>query len=261
MCLIWQVIVTHQGLCLQQAGVLREQTGLSVRAYVGDMNVDFWSVRCCHCCNSEYGTRCQQSQCLWLWQADMWRQEIQKHDVLVLTYQILLNTLSAGFIQAGPVLQPATAAHVTKRLCKLGQTMTKLLGKACRPDQASKRMCLQMGEITLLILDECHHCKKRHPANLVMQQFWHPAAPGARPRIFGMTASPVDTKKGSNSSLQNLFAELEANLGARVAMGGPLAAFCCVKRQRNSWAELAVSRQAVPGWQADGQCVHCCVGV
>ena len=30
--------------CLQQAAVLREQTGLSVRAYVGDMNVDFWSV-------------------------------------------------------------------------------------------------------------------------------------------------------------------------------------------------------------------------
>ena len=29
----------------------------------------------------------------------MWRQEVQQHDVLVLTYQILLNTLSAGFIQ------------------------------------------------------------------------------------------------------------------------------------------------------------------
>ena len=47
---------------------------------------------------------------MWLWQADMWRQEIQKHDVLVLTYQILLNTLSAGFMQARPKLQAATAA-------------------------------------------------------------------------------------------------------------------------------------------------------
>ena len=75
---------------------------------------------------------------------------------------------------------------------------------------------VQMGEIALLILDECHHCKKRHPANLIMQQFWHPAPVSTRPRIFGMTASPVDTKKGSKGSLQSLFAELEANLGAKV---------------------------------------------
>ena len=114
-----------------------------------------------------------------------------------------------------------------------------------------------MGEIALLILDECHHCKKRHPANLVMQQFWHPAAPGARPRIFGMTASPVDTKKGSKGSLQSLFAELEANLGAKVAIGG-LSLSPAVSKDN---ATPGLSRQAVPGWQAVGQCVHCCVGV
>ena len=88
------------------------------------MNVDFWSVRCCTAAILRT-VRYQQAQHLWLWQADMWRQEIQKHDVLVLTYQILLNTLSAGFIQAGLTLQPATAAHVTKRLCKLEQTMKR----------------------------------------------------------------------------------------------------------------------------------------
>ena len=112
-----------------------------------------------------------------------------------------------------------------------------------------------MGELALLILDECHHCKKRHPANLVMQQFWHPAAPGARPRIFGMTASPVDTKKGSKGSLQSLFAELEANLGAKVAVGGLSLTCCCVRRHSRSGAAVAVSMLAAPGWQANEQCV------
>ena len=77
-----------------------------------------------------------------------------------------------------------------------------------------------MSEVALLILDECHHCKKKHPANLIMQQFWHPAPPQARPRIFGMTASPVDTKQSADAAFKGLFLELEANLGAKVCTAG-----------------------------------------
>ena len=77
---------------------------------------------------------------------------------------------------------------------------------------------MQMSEVALMILDECHHCKKKHPANLIMQQFWHPAPARMRPRIFGMTASPVDTKKACAGVFQGLFAELEANLGAKVCV-------------------------------------------
>ena len=83
---------------------------------------------------------------------------------------------------------------------------------------------MQMSEIALLILDECHHCKKRHPANEIMQQFWHPAPASTRPHIFGMTASLVDSKLGSKDSMQSLVAALEANLGAKVWMGSANAA-------------------------------------
>ena len=108
-------------------------------------------------------------------------------------------------------------------------------------------MHVQMAEVALLVLDECHHCKKKHPANLIMQQFWHPSPPGARPRIFGMTASPVDTKKGPGGALggkmQSLFAELEANLGAKVgflahcgSFGPVIALVCCSDGQFQSRA-------------------------
>ncbi len=32
---------------------------------------------------------------------------------------------------------------------------------------------LQMSEVALLIFDEAHHAVKRHPYNLIMQEFYH----------------------------------------------------------------------------------------
>lgn len=31
----------------------------------------------------------------------------------------------------------------------------------------------QMSQIHLLIFDECHHARSRHPYNRIMQQFYH----------------------------------------------------------------------------------------
>jgi hypothetical protein len=77
----------------------------------------------------------------------------------------------------------------------------------------------------LLIFDECHHCAGRHPYNLIMQEFFWPLRPAsARPRVFGMTASPV-----KNSALDTLGAhrdsllQLERNLGCRVVTVGKTA--------------------------------------
>ena len=33
--------------------------------------------------------------------------------------------------------------------------------------------CSQMTEVALLIFDEAHHAVKRHPYNLIMQEFYH----------------------------------------------------------------------------------------
>lgn len=61
--------------CLQQAEVLRQQTPLRIGQYFGAMGVD-------------------------LWKLGQWQQEMARYDVLVMTYQILLNALGCGFIQA-----------------------------------------------------------------------------------------------------------------------------------------------------------------
>ncbi|XP_058067534.1 endoribonuclease Dicer homolog 4-like isoform X3 [Magnolia sinica] len=72
---------------------------------------------------------------------------------------------------------------------------------------------IRMEIIALLIFDECHHAQiqNRHPYAQIMKEFYK-TNNTKRPRIFGMTASPVIGKGGSNqanysksiNSLENL---------------------------------------------------------
>lgn len=52
---------------------------------------------------------------------------------------------------------------------------------------------IRMNQINLLIFDEAHHTKKNHPYARIMKSHYL-QEPTARPRILGMTASPVDAK-------------------------------------------------------------------
>ncbi|OKL56214.1 Dicer-like protein 1 [Talaromyces atroroseus] len=51
-----------------------------------------------------------------------------------------------------------------------------------------------MEDINLLIFDEAHHAKKDHAYARIIKDSYIKADPGCRPRIFGMTASPLDAK-------------------------------------------------------------------
>ncbi|PLB47276.1 ATP-dependent helicase dcl1 [Aspergillus steynii IBT 23096] len=53
---------------------------------------------------------------------------------------------------------------------------------------------IKMNQINLLIFDEAHHTKKDHPYARIIRESYLKADPLLRPRIFGMTASPIDTK-------------------------------------------------------------------
>ncbi|RAK79873.1 putative RNA helicase/RNAse III [Aspergillus fijiensis CBS 313.89] len=53
---------------------------------------------------------------------------------------------------------------------------------------------IRMDQINLLIFDEAHHTKKDHPYARIIRDTYLKEVPSKRPRIFGMTASPVDTK-------------------------------------------------------------------
>jgi endoribonuclease Dicer len=53
---------------------------------------------------------------------------------------------------------------------------------------------VKIEEINLLIFDEAHHTKKGHPyARIIKDYYLEQSEPSHRPKIFGMTASPVDT--------------------------------------------------------------------
>ncbi|KAG0159677.1 hypothetical protein PDIDSM_7200 [Penicillium digitatum] len=71
---------------------------------------------------------------------------------------------------------------------------------------------VRMSRLALLIFDEAHHCTRRHPANKIMQNHYHPtllrSGPNAVPRILGLTASPV--VRSSQNELQTI----EDNLNA-----------------------------------------------
>jgi endoribonuclease Dicer len=52
---------------------------------------------------------------------------------------------------------------------------------------------VKIEEINLLIFDEAHHAKKGHPyARIIKDYYLAQSEPSLRPKIFGMTASPVD---------------------------------------------------------------------
>lgn len=67
---------------------------------------------------------------------------------------------------------------------------------------------VQMDRLSLLVFDEAHRATKDHPANKIMQSFYHPASVTCRPSILGLTASPV-----INNKIESLEV-LESNLNA-----------------------------------------------
>ncbi|KAK0225141.1 hypothetical protein EDD85DRAFT_221965 [Armillaria nabsnona] len=66
-------------------------------------------------------------------------------------------------------------------------------------------------KVSLIVFDECHHTRKNHPYNSIMREYKHVAAPD-RPKIFGMTASPILNPRDAIRSME----ELEGNLDAKI---------------------------------------------
>ncbi|KAI9776190.1 MAG: Dicer-like protein 2 [Geoglossum umbratile] len=58
---------------------------------------------------------------------------------------------------------------------------------------------VRLKELALLVFDEAHHCVESHPANRIMQDFYHPLLRGGGkecvPHILGISASPIVNSK------------------------------------------------------------------
>ncbi|KAK4146843.1 dicer-like protein 1 [Dichotomopilus funicola] len=73
---------------------------------------------------------------------------------------------------------------------------------------------IRMQEINLLVFDEAHHTKKNHPYARIIKDFYIEVEDqDQRPRILGMTASPVDAQIDPKVAA----AELEALLHSQIA--------------------------------------------
>ncbi|KAG2573270.1 endoribonuclease Dicer homolog 4 isoform X3 [Panicum virgatum] len=76
---------------------------------------------------------------------------------------------------------------------------------------------IKMDSVALLVFDECHHAQapKRHPYAQIMKEFYNNL--DKPPRVFGMTASPIIGKGGSNKLIYTkCINSLEELLNAKV---------------------------------------------
>ncbi|XP_057957753.1 endoribonuclease Dicer homolog 3a [Malania oleifera] len=130
----------------QQYELIKLHTSLQVGEYFGAMGVDEWNLTC-------------------------WEKEINEHDVMVMTPQILLDALRKAF--------------------------------------------LSLEMVCLMILDECHRTTGNHPYSKIMKEFYHKSR--NKPKVFGMTASPV-IRKGVSSVVdcEDQISELESILDSQV---------------------------------------------
>ncbi|RPA90243.1 hypothetical protein L873DRAFT_1718671 [Choiromyces venosus 120613-1] len=78
---------------------------------------------------------------------------------------------------------------------------------------------IKMQDINLLCFDEAHHAKKNHSFARIIRDFYIPEPENTRPKIFGMTASPV----GSRADVVHAAADLEKLLHSQISTTSDLA--------------------------------------
>ncbi|KAL8950848.1 MAG: hypothetical protein Q9222_003146 [Ikaeria aurantiellina] len=79
---------------------------------------------------------------------------------------------------------------------------------------------VRIDQINLLIFDEAHHAKKNHPYARIIKDFYITEDDHAkRPKVFGMTASPVDVRSDFSKAAR----ELETMLHCQIATTANLA--------------------------------------
>lgn len=62
-----------------------------------------------------------------------------------------------------------------------------------------------------MVFDECHHTRKNHAYNGIMREYFQFPS-NLRPKIFGMTASPIWNPRDAADSLHTLERNLDATV-------------------------------------------------
>ncbi|SMQ54273.1 unnamed protein product [Zymoseptoria tritici ST99CH_1A5] len=105
--------------------------------------------------------------------------------------------------------------------------------------QCLSRSYITMKQINLLIFDEAHHAKQNHPFARIVKDFYltEPDATSC-PRVFGMTASPIDAK----TDVVQAASELETLLGCRIATTSDMSLAESIKKPK----ECVLQYDALP---------------
>jgi endoribonuclease Dicer len=106
--------------------------------------------------------------------------------------------------------------------------------------QCLSRSYITMRQINLLVFDEAHHTKKNHSyARIIKEYYLAEPEEQARPRVFGMTASPVDAKTDAMQAAH----ELETLLHSRIATANDLSFQEIVKKKHEQVLEYGPMNQ------------------
>ncbi|XP_073037868.1 endoribonuclease Dicer homolog 2-like [Primulina eburnea] len=85
---------------------------------------------------------------------------------------------------------------------------------------ALRHSFLKLDQIKVLIFDECHNARGKHPYACIMTEFYHREMISNNlqlPRVFGMTASPIKAKASSSESAYwDQINELEKLMNSKV---------------------------------------------
>ncbi|KAJ1973916.1 Dicer-like protein 1 [Dimargaris verticillata] len=98
-----------------------------------------------------------------------------------------------------------------------------------------------LAQFHLAVFDECHHARKDHPYNQVMREFYFSLPRTERPKVLGLTASPLCLK----ASIEVCASTLERNLDCRVFTVHP----SMVERIVNRPNEQVVTYSPAPAYQ------------
>ncbi|KAJ3275112.1 hypothetical protein HDV01_001251 [Terramyces sp. JEL0728] len=104
---------------------------------------------------------------------------------------------------------------------------------------------VDLQNVELVIFDECHHGNKGHPYSLIMNEYYH-TLEGKKPRILGLTASPIGhgivTAKELQdrmTNLQDLFDSKIITIIDRANIGDYVIPITEIIVQFDKWADLA----------------------
>ncbi len=76
---------------------------------------------------------------------------------------------------------------------------------------------IDMASVAILVFDEVHHATGEHPFRRIMVDFYHTLDEAKRPRVFGMTASPVKSAGArSVKECAETIAILEVTMDAKI---------------------------------------------